>query len=380
MAEQYFAPCPRGLEAALANELRAFGAIDVAASDGGASFAGSRELAYTTNLESRLASRILWRVGGGRYRNEKEVHAIARAIDWPRHFHGARTLRVDVTATKSPLASIEYATLTIKDAIVDRFRAASGSRPSIDKRSPDVRVFAYLSRDDATLYLDTSGEPLFKRGYRRDADEAPLRENLAAGILKLCEWTPQQPLLDPMCGSGTIVIEAALIAADRAPGLMRTFAFQKLAWYDGPTWQRVRQKAMDRVRAPSTASMLFASDRAEGAIGKCASNARAAKVDGWLTLQQADVLNRDAPAATGVIVTNPPYGVRLDELDDLAEFYPKLGDTLKRRFAGWDAWIFSGDLRLPKHIRLKVARRIPLWNGAIECRLFNIPLVAGSNR
>jgi len=380
MTERFFAPCPRGLEPPLADELRALGAQDAAKVDGGVAFAGPIELAYAANLESRLASRILWRVGGGRYRDERDVHAIARAVDWPRQFRGDRKLRVDVSATRSPLASLDFATLTIKDAIVDRFRAATGARPSVDKRAPDVRVHAYVTAGEATLYLDTSGEPLFKRGWRRDTEEAPLRENLAAGILKLAGWTPGTPLLDPMCGSGTIAIEAASMAADRAPGLARTFGFQKLSWYDGPTWQRIRQKAQDRIVPASSSPSLFASDRAAAAVAKCRANAAAAKLERWLSIDCADVLVRDAPAPSGVLVANPPYGVRLADAERLAAFYPKLGDALKRRFAGWHAWLFTGDLRLAKLVGLKVERRIPLWNGAIECRLFGIPLVAGSHR
>lgn len=326
---------------------------------------------------SRLASRILWRVAGGRYRTEQDVHALAKAVDWTKHFRADRTLRVDVAATRSPLRSLEFATLTIKDAVVDRFRAAGGTRPSIDKRAPDVRVHAYLSGDEATLYVDTSGEPLFKRGWRRDAEEAPLRENLAAGLVQLSGWEPGVPLLDPMCGSGTIAIEAAMIAANRAPGLARTFGFQKLAWYDGPTWQRIRQKALDRVASHPSTPRLFASDNAAPAIAKAAANARAAKIAEWITFERADILARAAPAASGVLIANPPYGVRLADQERLAAFYPALGDALKQRFAGWTAWLFTGDLRLAKLIGLKVARRIPLYNGAIECRLYGIPLVQG---
>ena len=376
--ERFFAPCPRGLEPVLQAELQRHGATSVAAADGGVKFEGERELAYVVNLESRLASRVLWQVGTGRYRNEKDVNAAANAIAWTKHFRNDRTLRVDVSATRSPLQSLEFATLTIKDAIVDRFRTASGVRPSIDKRAPDVRVYAYLTADTVTFYVDTSGEPLFKRGYRRDTDEAPLRENLAAGLVALSAWTPGTPFLDPMCGSGTIAIEAALIAADRAPGLARTFGFQKLAWYDGPTWQRIRQKALDRVIERPNAVSIFASDHAAAAIGKARSNAHAAKVEHWIDMQQADVLTRPAPAASGVLVTNPPYGVRLADQEKLAAFYPKLGDALKARFDGWNAWLFTGDLRLAKLIHLKAARRIPLYNGALECRLFHYP-VTGSD-
>jgi putative N6-adenine-specific DNA methylase len=375
--ERFFAPCPRGLEAALAAELAGLGATDTRTADGGVGFAGPMALAYRANLESRLASRVLWRVGGGPYRDEHALFALVKAIDWKRFFLPTRTLRVDVAATRSPLTSLEFATLRVKDAVCDRFRDDVGTRPSIDKRAPDVRVSAYLTERDATIYLDTSGEPLFKRGYRRDAEEAPLRENLAAGLLALTGWTPGTPLLDPMCGSGTIVAEAALIAADRAPGLSRTFGFQKLAWFDGPTWQRIKQTARDRVRISPAEPAIFASDRMEGAVAKTRANLRAAQIDGFVHAETADFLARPAPASEGIMLTNPPYGVRLDDQERLAKLYPLLGDTLKQRYPGWTAYFFTGDLRLPKLIHLKVARKTPLFNGPLECRLFEFPIVAG---
>lgn len=375
--EHFFAPCPRGLETALAEELTALDASGVAATDGGVSFAGALELAQRANLESRLASRVLWRVGGGEISDEHGLYALTRDIDWKRLFVPTRTLRVDVSATRSPLTSLEFATLRVKDAICDRLRDDTGMRPSIDKRTPDVRVTAHLTARDATIYVDTSGEPLFKRGYRRDAEEAPLRENLAAGLLALTGWTPSVALLDPMCGSGTIVIEAALIAADRAPGLTRTFGFQKLAWFDGPVWQRMKQSARDRVRPPPETAVIFASDLAEGAVGRTLANLRLAKADAFVRVEQADLLTRVAPAAQGILIANPPYGVRLADLEKLARFYPLLGDALKQRFSGWTAFFFTGDLRLPKLIHLKTARKTPLMNAAIDCRLFEFPLVSG---
>ena len=380
MTERYFAPCPRGLEAPLAAEIEKLGAQDIAPADGGVGFAGDLTLALHANLESRLASRILWRVGGGPYRNERDLYDVVQAIDWPRHFDAKRTLRVDVAATRSPLTSLEFATLRTKDAVCDRQRAATGIRPSVDKRAPDVRVHVHLTEREATVYLDTSGEPLFKRGYRRDTDDAPLRENLAAGLLALAQWSPGQALLDPMCGSGTIAVEAALVAADRAPGLARTFAFQKLAWYDGPAWQRIKQAARDRIRAAPDSPAIFASDVADGAVGKTRSTLRSAQVDAFVSVERADVLTRTAPAAAGTLIANPPYGVRLADANALAAFYPQLGDALKRNFAGWTAHLLTGDLRLAKLIGLRPERRTPLWNGAIECRLFAFRIVAGSMR
>ncbi len=377
MTERFFAPCPRGLEAPLATELGALDAADVAPTEGGVAFGGPLELACRANLELRIASRILWQVAHGPCRSEDELYRLVRGVDWSRRFRVDRTLRVDVAATRSPLPSLEYATLKVKDAVCDRFRDDSVRRPSIDKQRPDVRVHAYLTDRDATIYLDTSGEPLFKRGWRREADAAPLRENLAAGVIALSGWAPGMPFLDPMCGSGTIAIEAAALAADRAPGLTRTFGFQKLAWFDGPAWQRLRQRARDRVRQAPSAPAIFARDRDPRALERCLLNAQAAGVAGWLAVEEGDVLVRAAPAPSGILVFNPPYGVRLDDAHTLAAFYPKLGDALKRRFAGWTACILSGDLRLATLIGLKPSRRTPLMNGDIDCRLFRFEIVAG---
>ncbi len=380
MTERFFAPCPRGLEAPLADELRAQNAQFVAPAEGGVAFSGPLELAYHVNLESRLASRVLWQVAHGRCRSEDELYAMVRGIAWAKHFKVERTLRADVAATGSTLPSLEFATLKVKDAVCDRFRDDVGKRPSVDKQRPDVRVHAYLTEREATIYLDTSGEPLFKRGWRRDTDAAPLRENLAAGLIALSGWTPGTPFLDPMCGSGTIAIEAAALAADRAPGLTRTFGFQKLAWFDGPTWQRIRQRARDRMNKAPAVPAITGSDIDPQALERSRGNAAAAGVAEWLALEQGDVLARAAPAATGVLIANPPYGVRLHDEHALAAFYPRLGDALKQRFAGWTAFFLTGDARLAKLIGLKPSRRTPLWNGNIECRFYRFEIVAGRPR
>jgi putative N6-adenine-specific DNA methylase len=379
LTQHFFAPCPRGLEATLSAELASLDAAEIRAADGGVAFSGPLELAYRANLESRLASRVLWRVGSGSYANEHDIYDLAHALDWPRWFRADRTLRVDVAATRSPLTSLEFATLRIKDAVCDRHREASGIRPNVSKDQPDVRVHAHLSADTATFYLDTSGEPLFKRGLRRESTEAPLRENLAAGLLRLSGWQPGVPLLDPMCGGGTIAIEACLIALDIAPGLKRTFGFQKLAWYDGPTWQRIKQAAQRRAR-PATPLAIFASDIDATSIRHCGVNLASAGLSDAVMVEQSDALVRAAPETGGIIVTNPPYGVRLADSATLAAMYPRLGDALKQRFAGWTAYIFSGDTRLPKLIGLKATRRTPLFNGALECRLYEYRLVTGSAR
>jgi putative N6-adenine-specific DNA methylase len=374
-SEAFFASCPRGLEGQLVDELRA---LDIAASavPGGVAFSGPWEACYRANLWSRVASRLLWRVAEFDYRNEHDLYSAAKAIDWPRYFRVERTLRVNVTAQKSPLKSLEFATLRIKDAVCDRFRDAGGKRPSIDRTNPDVRVHAFLEATRATLYLDTSGEPLFKRGWRAGAADAPLRENLAAGILMLTGWKPEEPLFDPMCGGGTFLVEAGTMARGRAPGGKRHFAFEKLAAYDAALWERVKQEARVTERSPA----LYASDLDPKALNATRRNLAEAGVERWTKVERSDVLERAAPAASGVMIMNPPYGERIGSPEELAQFYPKLGDALKQRFAGWRCYIFTADMRLPKLIRLEASRRIPLWNGALECRLYEFQIVSGSHR
>jgi putative N6-adenine-specific DNA methylase len=373
-SERFFATCPRGLEPLLVRELAALGVADAAAVPGGAGFSGGWDACYRANLWSRVASRILWRIAEFDYRNEHDLYAAVHAMDWPKYFAVERTLRVYITAQKSPLRSLEFATLRIKDAVCDRFRDVMRRRPSVERASPQVRIHAFLESARGTLYLDTSGEPLFKRGWRASAAEAPLRENLAAGIVLLSGWRPEEPLLDPMCGGATLVIEAAAMARGKPPGGRRDFGFQQLAAFDAGLWQRVQKEE----RFSQTSPRLYASDNDARALSTARRNLAAAGVERWVTLERADVLERAAPAATGVMVMNPPYGERIGAADELARFYPKLGDALKRAFTGWRCYVFTADLRLPKLIGLAPSARIPLWNGALECRLYEFKIVSGS--
>jgi putative N6-adenine-specific DNA methylase len=283
---------------------------------------------------------------------------------------------VDISAIKSPLTSLNFITLKIKDAVCDKIRRLSGRRPSVDTRAPDIPIQGHLTNNQFSLYLDTTGEPLFKRGQRLAAGEAPLRENLAAGILRLAGWTPGTPLLDPMCGSGTILMEAANIALAIAPGLGRHFAFEKFTDFDARAWRALIQNQCTR-RKPSTPQPIFGNDISIKALQGARANLTGAGLANVVALTRADVLEICAPAKEGMIVTNPPYGVRLSEQQTLAEFYPKLGDVLKKRFSGWRAYLLSADMRLPKLIRLAVSKRIPLFNGALECRLFEYKIVEG---
>jgi putative N6-adenine-specific DNA methylase len=377
--ERFFATCPRGLELLLSDELRELNAQTVHAVGGGVQFRGDFSLCYRVNLESRLASRILWQVAAGVYHREEDIYRLAYAPRWSDWFHPARTIRVDVSATKSPLTSLNFVTLKIKDAICDKLRRLSGGRPSVDTRAPDIPIQGHLTDHDFALYLDTTGEPLFKRGQRLAAGEAPLRENLAAGILRLAAWNPGTPLLDPMCGSGTILREAALMALDIAPGLGRHFAFEKFKNFDGRRWREMLRQARAR-QNPKVPLSIYGSDISGDALKAARANFTAAGLERIVSLKRASVLEITAPAKEGIIVTNPPYGVRLGEQQQLAKFYPQLGDVLKKQFSGWRAYILSADMRLPKLIRLAVSKRTPLFNGALECRLFEYRMVEGSMR
>jgi len=375
----FFAPCPRGLEGVLAAELEELGAHDIAATAGGVGFAGAFSLCYRVNLESRIASRVLWRVFHGRYRTEQDVYQAAYDLPWRDWFSARRTIKIKVSAQHCPLTSLDYVTLKVKDAVCDRFRAAAGARPNVDTRQPDIRIDAFLDAQRVTLYLDTSGEPLFKRGLRKASGEAPLRENLAAGILRLSGWNSEQALLDPMCGGGTILMEAVLVARHIAPGLGRRFAFEKLQGFDAKTWRDLCE-ASRTAQAFQAAPVIWGSDRDGRALQTARANFDAAGLADAVVLTQADVLDMKPPAAEGVLVTNPPYGVRSGDPGALAAFYPRLGDVLKRNFAGWRAYIFTADPRLAKLIGLAASRRTPLFNGALECRLFEFKLVRGTMR
>ena len=377
--QAFFASCPRGLESLLAEELGQLGAKKPVPVPGGVAFEGDMRVCYRANLESRLATRVLMRLARSPYRGEQDVYEAALAVKWPEWFSEKQSIRVDVSAIRSPLKSLEFATLRIKDAVCDRFRADRGQRPDVDTRAPEVRIQAFLDKTDVTLYLDTSGEPLNKRGYRRDAGEAPLKENLAAGIVRLTGWNSSEPLLDPMCGSGTLVVEAAMMALAIPPGHARAFGFERLAGFDLRRWNEVRNAALAR-RKPNERLPIFARDRYGEELKKARINLDAAGLADCVELKQADVLDTGAPAGAGVLVANPPYGARIGEDAALAAFYPKLGDTLKKYYAGWRCYLFSGDTRLPKLIRLTASRRTPLYNGPLDCRLYEYLIVAGSNR
>ncbi len=379
MHNQYFATCPRGLEALLEAELQGVGAKEIKPTDGGVAFAGELGVCYSANLHSRIATRILMQVGQGKYATEDDLYQAAYKINWPNWFDVKHDFMVKVTGVKCPLKSLEFATLRIKDAVCDKFRQVVDSRPYIDTKTPAVRMHAYLTAEAYVYYVDTSGDALYMRGNRKASIEAPLRENLAAGILQLSGWQAGTPLLDPMCGSGTFLLEACMIALSIAPGLHRDFGFEKLKNFESDTWKKVKNTALKNVK-PISFQKIYGSDSDLRAVRIAKQNLEAAGLLEAVQLTQVNITEVIPPADSGVLVANPPYGVRIGEDEELAVLYPKMGEALKRKFAGWNTYFLTNDLRLPKLMRLAPSKKTPLFNGPLECRLFEIKMVAGSNR
>ena len=375
---QIFAPCPVGLEEALAAEMTALGFDAVTAGRAGCHFVTDWWGVQRANLYSRLATRILVRLAHAPVQREDDILELARSVEWERWFGPEHTLRVDTSAIRSPMQSLQYCNLRAKDGICDRLREREGARPSIDTVRPDARVHLFLSADTATLYLDTSGESLFKRGWRLDKGEAPLRENLAAGLLALSGWDPEGALLDPFCGSGTILIEAAWIALGVPPGITRPFGFERLRGHQSGRWLDVKEDAQSRIR-PELVAPLVGIDSDPGALEAARRNAeRAHLTEDSIRFELGDARDAVAPAPTGWILTTPPYGDRLED-QDLA-FWREWSSNLKKEFAGWQVNVITSDLDFPQHLRLKPKRRIPIFNGALDCRLFSFELVAEGYR
>ena len=376
---QFFATCPRGLEALLADELLAQRALKIVVTDGGVSFEGSLDTMYRINLHSRIATRIMSRVGQGSYATEEDIYKATFKLHWPSWFKVNQTIRVKVTGVKCPLKSLDFVTLRIKDAVCDRFREEGALRPSVSVRDPDVRIHAYLTQDQYQLYLDTSGAPLYQRGFRDVSVIAPLRENLAAGIIMLSGWIPGTPFLDPMCGSGTFLIEAAMMAVNQPPGMKRTFGFQKLTSFDEGLWKKIETEAMNKMK-PIEFLDIYGSDMDLRAVRVARHNLKVAGLEEVAKVIQSDFVKLEPPTAEGTLVTNPPYGQRIGEDEDLKEVYPVWAKHMKESFGGWNTYFLTADLEMPKDMRLKPSKKTPLFNGALECRLFEIKMVAGSNR
>lgn len=373
-----FAPCPQGLEEALFAELQALGFEHVSQGRAGCHFATDWNGVLRANLYSRLATRILVQMSYAKIANEDELYELAYHTPWENWFGAEQTLRVDTSAIRCPFQSLQFANLRVKDGICDRLRDREGERPSVDTVRPDAKVHVFLNEDSATLYIDSTGESLFKRGWRHHKGEAPLRENLAAGLLALSDWDPNAPLIDPFCGSGTILIEAAWIALGAPPGIWRPFHFERLRHHNARAWQDLKAEAREHI-APEIEVPLIGYDIDPRVIEAAKANlARAHLHPDTIRFEVGNALDIQPVAAKGWIVTNPPYGERLDDTD--TEFWSEWAAHLKQNFAGWSVNMITSDLDIPSKLRLKPNRRHPLYNGPLDCRLFNFQMVAASNR
>ena len=418
---QLFLPCAAGVEGFLADEVHtAIGLTgdDLLVGRGGVLLRASWRQAMQLNLHSRLAQRVLVQLAQGQYRSENDLYALASSIAWEIWFTPKQSFKVEVTAQHSPLTSLNFAALRVKDAVADRFRAKKGVRPDVDTAWPDVRVHLHLTTDEATVYIDTSGEALFKRGWRNVKEggakgDAPLKETLAAAMIAASGWDPHGeaplPLYDPCCGSGTVLIEAAQMACRIAPGLQRHFAFEKLLPFQSHVWDAIKNKAASAVQTSATA--IFGSDISHRMVDFAQHNAERAGVGHALQLRGGDALQRMPPCEQpGVMLLNPPYGERIaaagaagqnarERADQRAhgeavgretaqtsdsaeggEFFLQLAAHWKKNYTGWEAWMLTPDLKLPGKMRLKESRRVPMWNGPIECRLFRFDMIRGSLR
>ena len=426
-ALQLFLPCAAGVEDYLAAEARTItglGDAQVRPLRAGVLVDGSWRDAMLLNLHSRLAQRVLVQLSRTPYANESDLYQAAFETAWESWFTPRHTFRIDITAQRSPLRSLNFAALRIKDAVADRFRDRAGSRPSVDTHWPDVRIYAHLTNDRMALYIDTSGEPLFKRGWREDKGDAPLKETLAAAMIAASGWQPDQgvPLYDPCCGSGTIAVEAAQMACRMAPGSQRRFGLERLLPFQPHVWQQLREQARSAEIRPSE-MLVFGSDVAHRMVDFAQRNAQRAGVAHALELRGGDALQRMPPGQTpGVLLINPPYGERIAAAgvageraqeraqrvhtagpriegrlglnrapaatrggrehalmaEDNDDFFQRLSSHWKRNYPGWTAWLLTPDRELPRRMRLRESRKIPMWNGPIECRLFRFDLVAGA--
>ena len=437
-ALKLFVPCAAGVEAYLASEIAHITSLasdDIQTLRGGVQIQASWREALLLNLHSRLGMRVLIQLSSTAYANEQDIYNAAAAVAWEMWFTPRESFRVDITAQHSPLKSLNFAALRVKDAIADRFRETAGVRPDVDTQRPAVRVHLHLSDKTQTIYLDTSGEPLFKRGWREDKGDAPLKETLAAAMLAASAWSmppvyaPGEtrpdvmplagvaqglPLYDPCCGSGTIAIEAAQIACGMAAGAHRRFAFERLRLFDAHVWQQLKAQALAQQCAPR--APVFASDVAFRMVDFAKRNAQRAGVAHAIELRGGDALQRMPPSAKpGLILVNPPYGERIEtagvaghtktrrttelavdqhevstpslkrgretgQVHDGGDFFSQLASHWKKNYSGWRAWVLTPDLKLPGRMRLKESRKIPMWNGPIECRMFRFDLQAGSMR
>jgi putative N6-adenine-specific DNA methylase len=372
------ATCSLGLEDVVRSELTALGVDGAVAGRGVVRFTGTLATVYRANLWLRTAARVLVQLGRARIADREQLYALARGVAWERWFARRITFAVEVAGRNEAFASSAFAVLVVKDAIADRLRARWGERPNVERTAPGLRVHLHLGEAGAGLSLDASGEPLSHRGYRPRGGPAPLSESLAAGLLALAGYDGSQPFIDPMCGSGTIAIEAALVATNSPPGLHRRFACEHWANHDAALLDRLRADAARRRCRPR--ADVIARDTDPRAVAATRRNVAAAGVEGVVRVERGDIAGFVAPGPGCLIVTNPPYGQRLGAGARLPALYRRLGDALKHGAPGCTAWLLAGNRELAKQVGLRPAGRIRLFNGPIECRLLRFDLYEGSRK
>ena len=368
-----------GFEDILIEELKTYDASDIRKATRAVFFSGTLETMYTINLNSRISLRVLKPIRTFPAANEQQLYDEVKKIDWSEFLSADDTLAVDAVTVKSNLTHSLYISLKTKDAIVDQFRDKTGKRPNVDLRFPKVRINVHLSDNIASVALDSSGDSLHKRGYRVQQGEAPLNETLAAGMVLLSGWDRNSPLSDIMCGSGTILIEAAMIARNIAPGSFRNeFGFERWIDFDAPLWESVKQKAKSIEKAELD-FQITGIDRSHQVISHARENANAAGVANEITFHEMPFEHYTPTETAQTIVTNPPYGGRLTDTD-LFDLYKNIGDQLKKKYQGSVAWVLTANRDAAKYIGLHASRKIQLYNGALECRFLKFELYSGSKK
>jgi putative N6-adenine-specific DNA methylase len=371
---QYFATVARGLETLVAQELEQLGAQSVEPGFCGASFKGDRALLYRVNLWARLPFRILLKLHEFPCQDAADLYQGIQAIDWSPYLNPELTLAVNATGKTDQLNHTHFTALQVKNAIVDQQKEAFGERSDVDIHDPDVQIGVHLDREICTVSLDSSGHSLHKRGYRPAVGAAPLKESLAAALIQMSGWQPEQMFYDPMCGSGTLPLEAALRGLNIAPGLFREgFGFETWIDFDADLLERLIQEAEVTQREILPAP-IWGSDRNESVIEQAITNASNCGVLNHVYFSTLDLKDVVAPADSGVLFCNPPYGERLGRDSDLGAFYKQLGNVMKREFKGWTAFVLSGNKELSQSIGLKSSQRTAVYNGTLPCQLMKYEL------
>jgi len=379
---KFFASCPTGLADLVEKELQELGLKTGTKTMGGVVFDSNWEGCYKANLHSRFASRILKPLLDFPAYTPEEIYNNVRKHDFTKYIKPDQTIAIDATVRESKMADQRFLAMKVKDAIVDQFRDKYGVRPNVSNDNPDLRIHIKGVRNQFHMQLDTSGHSLFMRGYRTKTGEAPLKENLGAGLIALAGWDKKSPLLDLFCGSGTILIEAAMMAANMAPGIHREgFGFMNLLDFNQEAWLKVLDEAESQ-ELESIEALLFGYDHDKRVLQMAKDNARNVGVAKFIEFKNTPISVAAPPpeVPAGMILTNPPYGARIGDEDNLKDVYRDLGFTLKTRFDGWDAWILSGNKELLSEMKLKSTQKVFLMNGNIECRLLKYEMYKGTKR